>query len=61
MSEVKRHESTNWSIGVMEYWSDGLGAVGVKPRAQGVRAETFLMHTTPLLHYSSTPSFVINS
>ena len=26
----------------MEYWSDGLEAVGV-------REETFLMHTTPLL------------
>jgi hypothetical protein len=33
----------------MEYWSDGLEAVGVRPRAQGVREETFLMHTTPLL------------
>jgi len=44
----------------MEYWSDGLEAVGVRLTAQGVRGKRFALHLTPYTslctHYSSTPT-----
>jgi hypothetical protein len=49
----------NWSIGAMEYWSNGLEIDGVRPRAQGARGKHLALRLTPYsrfnAHYSSTP------
>ena len=53
---MKRNENTNWSIGLMEYWSDELETPGLRPRARGVRGKTFcLAPDIANIHYPSTP------
>jgi hypothetical protein len=47
--------SPNWSIGVMEYWNDGLK--GGKTRILPFLFSVLSIPTIPLFHYSTIPSF----